>query len=138
MKRILGILVLLASIGLVVTSCKKEDKKINANLIENTTIIKFEREIVDFGKLNDGEKVTCSFKFKNAGESDLFISSVSANCGCTVADYPREPISPGEEGQITVTYDSSNSSGLRISKEISVLTNTTPPTTTLRVVADIL
>lgn len=138
MKRILGILVLLASIGLVVTSCKKEDKKINANLIENTTIIKFEREIVDFGKLNDGEKVTCSFKFKNAGESDLIISSVSANCGCTVADYPREPIAPGEEGQITVTYDSSNSSGLRISKEISVLTNTTPPTTTLRVVADIL
>ncbi|MDY0054084.1 MAG: DUF1573 domain-containing protein [Bacteroidales bacterium] len=138
MKRILGILVLLASIGLVVTSCKKEDKKINANLIENTTIIKFEREIVDFGKLNDGEKVTCSFKFKNAGKSDLIISSVSANCGCTVADYPREPISPGEEGQITVTYDSSNSSGLRISKEISVLTNTTPPTTTLRVVADIL
>lgn len=138
MKRLFKIFIILVSISFITSSCQKKEPKIGSNLIENTTIIKFEREIIDFGKLNDGEKVTCSFKFKNAGDSDLIISSVSANCGCAVADYPREPISPGKEGQITVTYDSSNSSGLRITKEISVLTNTTPSTTKLFVVADVL
>lgn len=138
MKNIFINILLVSIITLSLSSCKKNESKINADLIENTTSIKFEKELIDFGRLTDGERVTCSFKFVNSGKSDLIISSVSGNCGCTVADYPKEPIAPGEEGQITVTYDSSNSSGMRISKEVSVLANTSPSTTKLRIVAEVI
>lgn len=138
MKNIFINILLVSILTLSLYSCKKEESKINAGLIENTTSIKFEKELIDFGRLTDGERVTCSFKFVNSGKSDLIISSVSGNCGCTVADYPKEPIAPGAEGQITVTYDSSNSSGMRISKEVSVLANTSPSTTKLRIVAEVI
>lgn len=138
MKNIFINILLVSIITLSLSSCKKNESKINADLIENTTLIKFEKELIDFGRLTDGERVTCSFKFVNSGKNDLIISSVSGNCGCTVADYPKEPIAPGAEGQITVTYDSSNSSGMRISKEVSVLANTSPSTTKLRIVAEVI
>lgn len=118
-------------------SCNKKDNTITTDLIENSTSVKFEKDIIDFGTLTSGEVVTCSFKFKNTGKNDLIISSVTANCGCTVADYPRNPIKPNTEGQITVRYDSEGSSGIRIMKEISVLANTTPSTTRLRITADV-
>lgn len=118
-------------------SCSKDKEQITASLIENSTSIKFEKDLIDFGKLTSGEVVTCSFKFKNTGKNDLIISSVTGNCGCTVADYPRTPISPGSEGQITVRYDSEGTNQFRVVKEVSVLANTTPATTKLRIVADV-
>lgn len=132
---ILAIAVMILS--LIIVSCSKKEKEVTADLIENSTFIKFEKDFIDFGKLTSGEVVTCSFKFKNTGKNDLIISSVTANCGCTVADYPRKPISPNKEGQITVRYDSDGSSGIRITKEVSVLANTTPATTKLRIAADV-
>ncbi|MDR0972107.1 MAG: DUF1573 domain-containing protein [Bacteroidales bacterium] len=118
-------------------SCNKSSDQVSTSLVENTTSIKFSKDFIDFGEINSGEIVTCSFKFKNTGKNDLIITSVSANCGCTVADYPREKIKPQGEGQITVRYDSKGSMGIRISKEIYVLANTLPPTTKLRIAADI-
>ncbi len=131
-----GILAL-AVLGVFFVSCGKKESKINADLIENATSIKFEKDMIDLGSLTAGEVVTCSFKFKNTGKNDLIISAVSANCGCAVADYPKNPIKPNEEGQVTVRYDSDGSSGIRIMKEISVLANTTPSTTKLRITADV-
>lgn len=141
-KKIVALIVLVVvvlsavAITLFYSSKGKKDE-ITASLIENATVIKFEKDFIDFGKLTEGEIATCSFKFKNVGKSDLIISSVTANCGCTVADYPREPIAQGKEGQITVRYDSEGSAGIRIQKEISVLANTSPSTTKLRIAADV-
>lgn len=140
MKKIFTLFALVAfSSAFVVTlsSCSKNNKEITSSLIENGTSIKFEKDFIDFGKLTDGEVVTCSFKFKNTGKNDLIISSVTANCGCTVADYPRDPILPNQEGQITVRYDSKGSAGVRIQKQVSVLANTSPSTTKLRIAADV-
>ncbi len=140
-KKIVALIVLvvvvLSAIAITLFYSSKDKDKITASLIENGTVIKFEKDFIDFGKLTEGEIATCSFKFKNVGKSDLIISSVTANCGCTVADYPREPIAPGKEGQITVRYDSEGSAGIRIQKQVSVLANTSPSTTTLRIAADV-
>jgi len=119
------------------SSCGKKEDAISTDLIEKSTTIKFEKDMMDFGTLTSGEVVTSSFKFKNTGKNDLIISSVTANCGCAIADYPKNPIKPNGEGQITVRYDSEGSSGIRIMKEISVLANTTPSTTRLRITADV-
>lgn len=119
-------------------ACKQSDKdSIKADVIENTATIKFDNDVLDFHTLNAGEKVSGSFKFKNTGRTDLVISDVSANCGCTVADYPRSAIKPGEEGLITVTYDSKGSSGMRIQKNVTVLSNTNPSKTVLTIIADV-
>lgn len=140
-KKIVALIVLvvvvISAIAITLFYSSKDKDKITASLIENATVIKFEKDFIDFGKLTEGEIATCSFKFKNVGKSDLIISSVTANCGCTVADYPREPIAPGKEGQITVRYDSEGSAGIRIQKQVSVLANTSPATTTLRIAADV-
>ena len=69
-------------------------------------VITFEKTEHDFGKINEGDgRVTTIFTFKNEGMSALVLSNVKASCGCTTPNWPKEPINPGETGQITVTYN---------------------------------
>lgn len=84
----------------------------------------------DFGKITQGQKLAVSFKFKNTGSKPLVIESVKPQCGCTVADYPREPIAPGQEGEITGEFNSEGREGAN-HKEITVNTNTAAHTYTL-------
>jgi hypothetical protein len=100
-------------------------------------VITFEKDFHDFGNLRSGEKVTYSFKFKNSGNSLLVISNVSTSCGCTVSDYPHQPIKPGEGSTIDVSFDSEGRHGLQ-SKTITVFSNTQPPTNLLRIKASVL
>jgi hypothetical protein len=91
----------------------------------------FEEEVKNFGQITQGEVVSTSFRFKNVGQSDLIISSAQGSCGCTVPEWPKEPIKPGEEGVIDVTFDSNGKQGMQ-NKTITLVANTTPNT---RVVA---
>ena len=94
--------------------------------------IKFDKEEHDFGTLLQGEVVTYSFHFTNTGNAPLLISEVGSSCGCTVGDYPREPIAPGKTGIIKVTYDSKGHQGFQ-SRILTVMSNTNPAKTTLRI-----
>jgi hypothetical protein len=96
--------------------------------------ITFEKDFHDFGNLRSGEKVTFFFKFKNTGKSLLVISDVTTSCGCTISNYPKQPIKPGEESTVDVSFDSEGRHGIQ-NKTITVLSNTQPPTTTLRIKA---
>ncbi|MCI6801660.1 MAG: DUF1573 domain-containing protein [Bacteroidales bacterium] len=101
------------------------------------TSIKFERDVIDFKRVEAGERVSGSFKFTNTGNSPLVIYEVNTSCGCTVADYPHGEIAPGESGMISVTYDSDGANGMRITKQVTVNANTKPAQTQLRIVADV-
>lgn len=136
MKKTIYIAVLFI-VATIFTSCNNKDKTIDVSVIENNSTIQFESDVLNFHTIRSGEKVTGSFKFKNTGENDLVIGDVSANCGCTVADYPREAIKPGKEGTISVTYDSKGTQGIRVEKLITVSSNTNPPRTVLKIVADV-
>lgn len=94
--------------------------------------IKFDKEEHDFGILLQGEVVSYSFHFTNTGNTPLIISDVGSSCGCTVGDYPREPIAPGKTGDIKVTYNSSGHHGFQ-SRFLTVMSNTNPAKTTLRI-----
>jgi hypothetical protein len=59
----------------------------------------------DFGKIQINKPVTHEFKFTNTGDSPLVISSVQASCGCTVAEYSKDPIAPGAQGFVKATYN---------------------------------
>jgi hypothetical protein len=97
-------------------------------------VLAFEKDFHDFGNLRSGEKVTYSFKFKNTGKSMLVISSVTTSCGCTVSDYPKQPIKPGDQGTVDVSFDSAGRRGIQ-NKTITVFSNTQPPTTQLSIKA---
>jgi hypothetical protein len=84
----------------------------------------------DFGKMKEGENLEVSFRFKNVGDKPLVISNVSASCGCTVPETPKEPYAPGQTGVIKASFNSSGKPGIN-SKQVNVFANTDPGMTTL-------
>lgn len=99
-------------------------------------VMSFDEDMHDFGRLSAGENISYSFHFRNTGDADLVINSASATCGCTVADYPKGRIAPGEEGYVTVTFKSAGKSGQQF-QEVTVVTNAQPATSKLRIVAQV-
>lgn len=89
--------------------------------------IEFKETEHDFGKLTEGEKVSYSFKFTNTGDGNLIIANVIPGCGCTVSNFPKQPIKPGESDFIDLVFDSSNRPGNFI-KDATVYANTIPNT----------
>jgi hypothetical protein len=65
----------------------------------------FKELMHDYGQIEEDSDGTWSFAFKNLGENAIVINRVRSTCGCTVPDWPREPIEPGASGEITVKYN---------------------------------
>jgi hypothetical protein len=59
----------------------------------------------NFGKLFENQEVEYIFEFTNPGETPVIISNVETSCGCTAADWTKEPVKPGKSGQIMIKYD---------------------------------
>ena len=99
--------------------------------------IKFENDAFDFGKINQGDKVTYEYKFNNEGSAPLIITDSYATCGCTKPEWPRNPVKPGESGIIKVTFSSEGKSGLQ-DKQITVVANTAPDKTVVHLVGEVI
>jgi hypothetical protein len=89
----------------------------------NYTTIAWYDTSQNFGSIREGDSVFMKFKFKNTGTKALFLTSVQPSCGCTVADYPRQAITPGGGGVLTATFNSRYHPGY-IHKTITVTSNT--------------
>jgi hypothetical protein len=105
--------------------------------VENLPEMTFDNPHHDFGKIKAGEKVTFGFTFKNTGKSDLIISDAKGSCGCTVAEYPKEPISAGSSGSIEVSFDSHGKSGIQ-NKSVTLITNAIPSTKVLNISGEVM
>jgi hypothetical protein len=103
----------------------------------NAPVLKFEVESYDFGKIIQGEIVNYEFKFANTGKSPLVISNATASCGCTVPEWPKKPVLPGESGVIKVTFNSEAKSGLQ-DKLITITGNTVPAQTLVHLVGEVI
>ena len=97
-----------------------------------TTVVNFEETEFDFGEVTSGEKVEHVYKFTNSGNEPLIISDAKGSCGCTVPEWPKEPIAPGATSEIVVRFDSSNKSGNQ-SKRVTLTANTEPAQTFLTI-----
>lgn len=93
-------------------------------------VIEFEQTEINTGKITQGEVVDLEFKYKNTGDVPLLISDVQGSCGCTITEFSKKPVPPGEGGTITARFDSANKWGEQV-VAITVLTNTIPNSTTL-------
>ncbi|WP_316830078.1 DUF1573 domain-containing protein [Pedobacter aquatilis] len=100
-------------------------------------VITFERDIYDFEKIKQGEKVQHEFKFKNTGKSPLIISNATATCGCTIPETPKEPILPGKEGTIKVVFNSEGKMGMQ-DKVVTITSNANPNISTVHLVGEVL
>ncbi|ATP55209.1 hypothetical protein CPT03_01390 [Pedobacter ginsengisoli] len=140
MKKIL----LLAAVALTLASCQsKTDKNVNTVSAETDSaaiaskadsakaeavrrvdgpVLTFETSNYYFGKIEKGEKVSYSFKFRNTGKMPLIIKEAIATCGCTVPEVPKEPIKPGQAGELNVVFNSAGKTG-RQDKIVSVRSN---------------
>ena len=99
--------------------------------------IEFTEKAFDFGTLEEGEKVEHVFKFTNTSTNPLIISNARGSCGCTVPEWPREPIAPGEKGEIKVKFDSKGKKGKQ-SKTVTITANTIPGNTLLTINSDVI
>lgn len=90
---------------------------------------KFEKETHDFGKIAQGTPVSYSFKFSNVGSEPIIISNVNPSCGCSVAEFTKTPIKPGDSGTIKVTFNAASSAPF--TKSFTVTSNTKTPVKTL-------
>ncbi|ESU28774.1 hypothetical protein FLJC2902T_13700 [Flavobacterium limnosediminis JC2902] len=117
------------------TSCKNENasEKVKAENVEKITaenatsgklpVIKFDKTEHDFGNIKDGDKAETVFKITNEGEADLIIINAQGSCGCTVPEWPKEPIKPGASADMKVTFDSKGKPGQQ-QKSVTLTTNT--------------
>lgn len=96
----------------------------------------FDESSFDFGTINEGDVVDHTFTFTNTGEAPLIISSATASCGCTVPQWPKEPIPVGGTGEIKVQFNSRNKPGIQ-NKTISITANTYPKINRLNIKANV-
>ncbi len=88
----------------------------------NAPKIVFKENEFDFKSIEEGPKATHEFVFTNKGKEALVLSNVKASCGCTTPVWPKEPILPGQEGKILVTYNTSGRPG-PFTKTITINSN---------------
>lgn len=85
--------------------------------------ITWEKSTHDFGDMRQGEKVEHTYVFTNTGTEPLIITNVQVTCGCTTPKgFPRDPIAPGQSGEITIGFNSTGKIGKQ-NKVITVVSN---------------
>ncbi|MFM9986666.1 MAG: DUF1573 domain-containing protein [Flavobacteriales bacterium] len=89
------------------------------------TSITYDKREHDFGKIKQGDQVECAFKVTNTGNEPLIIENAKGSCGCTVPEYPKDPIPPGESRDIKVKFNSAGKSNAN-TKTVTITANTDP------------
>lgn len=121
-------------------SCSNSTKK--TNNIQNPSVVSsespimtFDKNVHDFGTINEGETVSTLFKFTNTGKSDLIVVDARGSCGCTVPEYPKNvPIPPGGSGELLVSFNSSGNPNMQ-QKTVTISANTDSGRETVRIMA---
>lgn len=143
MKRLVLLFVTLLTIS--ATSCKNDaSKKVDEEKAQKAQEkaeqekkfpkMSFEEEVYDFGTITAGETVEHEFTFENSGEAPLVISNAKASCGCTVPSWTKEPIKPGETGNMLVKFNSRGKKNQQ-NKMVRITANTEKGTETIRIKA---
>ena len=101
---------------------EKKDVNLVAPENKNQAEIKFDEEEFNFGTIKQGEAATHEFKFVNTGKEPLIISNAQGSCGCTVPEWPKEPIQKGAKGTIKVTFNSAGKMGMQ-DKTVTITSN---------------
>ena len=111
-----------------IANAKERDSKIG----KGAPIASFDKETFDFGTVVEGEIVKTTFVITNNGKSDLVVTDAKATCGCTVPVWPKDPIGPGDKGNIEVSFNTSGKPNKQ-SKSVTLYTNTEKGTEVVKI-----
>ncbi len=104
---------------------------------EALAVLEFTEFSYLFGKVESGKVIDHSFSFTNTGSVPLLIGNASSSCGCTVPEWPQEPIPPGGKGAIRVRFDTQGKTGEQ-RKPVFITANTYPANTTLYLIGEVI
>jgi len=110
-------LTLLVTLFLAVTVLFAQDVKKD----KDGPQITFKEDLHDYGNVYLGGDGTYEFVFTNTGNEPLILSKPRSSCGCTVPSWPKEPILPGENNKIKVTYNTHKAGAFN--KTVTVYSN---------------
>jgi hypothetical protein len=102
---------------LVLASCSQQQ----GNRMQGDAVIAFTETEYAYGEIPFQGNGDCEFTFRNTGKTPLVLTHVKSTCGCTVPEWPEEPIKAGGKGTIRVTYDTKRVGTFR--KSIYVYSN---------------
>jgi hypothetical protein len=85
--------------------------------------ISVNKDVHDYGTIKQNANGTCEFELTNNGNEPLIISRAKGSCGCTVPEWPKEPIMPGKMKVMTVRYDTKRIGP--INKSVTISSNAT-------------
>ena len=97
----------------------KRDAKISLG----SPIVEWNKTEHDFGTIEQGDKVETIFTLTNVGKGDLIITNAKGSCGCTVPQYPKEAVKPGETAEIKVVFNSRGKKN-KTTNTVTLTTNT--------------
>ncbi len=99
-------------------------------------MISLDKEVHDYGTIDQGANGTCEFKVTNTGDQPLIISNCKGSCGCTVPKCDTAPIAPGASTMVTVKYDSNRVGP--INKSVTITSNAVnAPTKIIRIKGEV-
>ncbi|MFA5575591.1 MAG: DUF1573 domain-containing protein [Brumimicrobium sp.] len=103
---------------------QKERERLEEERMASMTTMDISPKVHDFGSIPSGQPVTTVFTIKNTGDNPLIIDDAKASCGCTVPEKPEQPIMPGEEYPLEVTFTSNpGQAGTLVNKTVTVTAN---------------
>lgn len=132
-KKQTGILLLTLHLSFFIVCCGSRNDKTTT---PQETKIEIKQNTYDFGEISEGEIVTHTFFLKNIGQHNFVIKNIETSCGCTTADYTREPVKKEKEGKIEIAFNSSGRYGKQY-KEISIFANIPEKKITLKITANV-
>lgn len=131
MKQLLGIL----SIAFLASFQLSAQETVTPAAPASKAVMTLESDVVDYGTIDQGSEPLRVAKFKNTGTEPLIISGAKGSCGCTVPNWPKEPIMPGETSQIEIRYDTKRVGA--INKTVTVTSNDASGNKVIRVIGTI-
>lgn len=103
--------------------------EINNLLDPSNTKIEISEKHFVFGRIKISDTVNHTFFVKNQSSDNLIIKNVQSNCGCTVADFTKEPVKEGDSAKVMVRFIPNKVGKIR--KDVLLEANTAPPFTVL-------
>ena len=142
-----GFVMIAAVAAMLFTSCKEDaSTKVNEENVETAAArdaeagefpkLTFDESEYDFGTIEQGTNVEHVFTFKNTGDAPLVITDAKSSCGCTVPTWTREPIAPGETGEMLVKFNSRGKKNIQ-NKSVTITANTEKGKEVIRIKANV-
>ena len=100
-------------------------------------IIELDSDVYDFVEIKQGNFIDIEFLVKNIGNAPLLIRQARGSCGCTVPEWPRDPIKAGDSAIINVRFNSEGKKGYQ-NKKVTLITNAIPSTRVLTIKGNII